>query len=126
MATQQALTCITLPAGGDLSAHQWKFVTVNSSGEAVLQTTVNGRVVGVLQNDPAAQGREAEVAVAGVVKVLVGASAVAAGDEIETTAAGLALTAAGAGSNIVGICLVGAAAGGLAEVLLQPRGVVAA
>jgi hypothetical protein len=126
MATQQALTCITLPAGGDLSADQWKFVTVNSSGQAVLQTTVNGRVVGVLQNDPAAAGREAEVAIAGVVKALVGGTAVAAGDEVEVTAAGLALTAAGAGSNIIGICLVGAAAGGLAEILLQPRGVIPA
>lgn len=125
MATQTALTCITLPAGGDLSAHQWKFMTVNSSGQAILQTTVNGRVVGVLQNDPAAAGREAEVAVAGVVKALVGGTAVAAGDEVEVTAAGLALTAAGTGSNIVGICLVGAAAGGLAEILLQSRGVVA-
>ena len=125
MATQQNIVSITLPAAGDLSADQWKFVTVNSSGQAALQTTVNGRVVGVLQNDPAAAGREAEVAVAGVVKVLVGATLIAAGDEVECTAAGLALTAAGAGSNIVGICLVGAAAGGLAEILLQPRGVVA-
>lgn len=125
MATQQNVVSITLPASGDLSAHQWKFMTVNSSGQAALQTTVNGRVVGVLQNDPAAAGREAEVAVAGVVKVLVGGTAVAAGDEVEVTAAGLALTAAGTGSNIVGICLVGAAAGGLAEILLQPRGVVA-
>lgn len=126
MATQEAVTSITLPAGGDLSAHQWKFMTVNSSGQAILQTTVNGRVVGVLQNDPAAAGREAEVAISGRVKVMVGGTAVAAGDEVECTAAGLALTAAGAGSNIVGICLVGAAAGGLAEVLLKDRGVVAA
>ena len=126
MATQQALVCITLPAGGDLSTAQWKLVDVNSSGQAVVVSAANARAIGVLQNDPAAAGREAEIAIAGVVKILVGAVAVAAGDEVEADASGSILTAAGAGSNIIGKCLVGAAAGGLAEVLFQPRGVVAA
>lgn len=126
MATQQAVVSITLPASGNLSAHQWKLMDVNSSGQAVLVSAANARCIGVLQNDPAAAGQEAEVAIAGVVKILVGASAVTAGDEVEADATGTILTAAGAGSNIIGKCLVGAAAGGLAEVLLQPRGVVAA
>lgn len=123
MATQQNVQSITLPAGADLSAHQWKLVDVNSTGQAVLVSAANARVLGVLQNDPAAAGREAEVAVAGVVKILTG-GAVAAGDEVEATAAGLIVTASGAGSHIIGKCLVGAASGGLAEVLLGYRGIV--
>lgn len=125
MANQEAMTRLTFEAGGDLSAHQFKFVTVAADGQVDLETDAGARVTGVLQNNPDAAGKAAQVAVSGRVKVVASAT-IAAGAEVATTNAGLAVTAAGATTQILGQCLVGGDAGEIVEVLLQPRGVVGA
>lgn len=124
MALQEAVRSITLPASGDLSTKQFRLMGVNSSGQAATIASANVKATGVLQNKPAAAGRDAEVAVSGRLKIVVGTGGVTAGDEVEADANGAVVTAAGAGSHIVGIVLVGAAAGGLAEVLFGYRGIV--
>lgn len=60
---------ITLPAGEDLSAKQYYFVKVNSSGEAVLCAAATDRPIGVLQNNPKS-GTEAAIVVVGGTKVV--------------------------------------------------------
>lgn len=70
MAYQQAQTKITLKAGADLSAKQYFFVKIDANGDAVLAG--NGEnAIGVLQNAPAS-GEAANIAVAGVSKVIIG------------------------------------------------------
>lgn len=79
-------------AAGDLSADQYKFVKMSASGFAK-NTTAGGVVDGVLQNAPAAAGRAASVADAGVTKLTSGA-AVAKGALIMSDANGKGITAA--------------------------------
>ena len=70
MAYQQAQTKITLKAGADLSSSQYFFVKIDTDGDVVLAG--NGEnAIGVLQNAPA-EGEAANIAVAGVSKVIIG------------------------------------------------------
>lgn len=64
---------ITLVAGADLSSAQYKFVKINTSGEAVVCSGATDRPIGVLQNNPV-QGGEASITVVGGTKVLSSAS----------------------------------------------------
>jgi hypothetical protein len=64
---------ITLVAGEDLSSAQYKFVKINSSGQAVACSGATDKPVGVLQNSPASGG-EASITVVGGTKVVAGAS----------------------------------------------------
>lgn len=122
MALMEMVKAISFEAGGDLSADQWKFVTVAADEQVDLHASAGDLPTGVLLNNPDAAGRAAEVAVGGVIKVEA-AAAIAAGAEVAADGSGLAVTAS-TGNAIVGQCLKGAgAAGELAEVLLGYRGV---
>jgi hypothetical protein len=79
---------VTLVAGADLSAKQYTFVKVNSSGEAIAAAAATDIPVGVLQNAPTS-GQEAEVLIVGGTKLVAGA-AIAEGAQIGTTSAGKA------------------------------------
>ena len=124
MALMEMVKAITLPAGGDLSADQWKFVTLAADGQIDLHAAATDMPTGVLLNNPDAAGKAAEVAVGGIVKVEASA-AITVGANVTTTAAGLAATAV-ATDSIVGIAMstVGGA-GELVEVLFGFRGVAA-
>ncbi len=80
---------VTLVAGADLSAAQYKFVKLNSSGQAVVCSSATDIPIGVLQNDPAS-GAEAEVLVIGGTKIIAGA-AIAEGAQVGTSTAGKAV-----------------------------------
>lgn len=91
MAVMQSRDTRTFIAGEDLSAAQFKFVTLEADG----QVDIAGdgvRAIGVCLNQPTA-GKAATVAMTGKVLVEAGA-AVTAGDEIASDAAGNAVTAA--------------------------------
>ena len=62
---------ITLPAAADLSAKQFYFVKIDTSGQAALAATTGEAVIGVLQNKPT-QGQAAQVMVQGITKAVVG------------------------------------------------------
>lgn len=121
MATEQLVAdnTVTYPANADLSAHQFKAVDVNSSGNIVLASAAGQRVIGVLQNKPNAAGQSAGVAVSGVTKMIASA-AITAGALVTTTNAGLAVTAATT-NFILGRAMTAAgAANDVIEVLLMP------
>lgn len=82
---------LSLVAGGDLSAEQYKFVKLNSSGQAVVCAAVTDRPIGVLQNAPASGG-VAEVLVVGGTKLVAGGSI--------TEGAALGITSAGKGKAL--------------------------
>tara|TARA_R110000796_G_scaffold13544_2_gene43721 strand:- start:882 stop:1253 length:372 start_codon:yes stop_codon:yes gene_type:complete len=123
MAAMEQVQSITLAAGSDLSAGQFKFVLLASDGQVDLVASAGGPATGVLLNDPAAAGRAATVAYAGVVKVIAGGT-VAIGAKVQSDAAGDAILAA-TGDHVLGVCVKGGADGELIEVLLISQHILA-
>lgn len=80
---------VTLIAAADLSAKQYTFVKLNSSGEVAAAAAATDIPIGVLQNAPTS-GTEAEVLVVGGTKIVAGA-AIAEGAQIGTSSAGKAV-----------------------------------
>lgn len=79
---------ITLPAAADLSAKQFYFVKIDTSGKAALCAAATDKPIGVLQNTPKAD-EEAVITVVGGTKVVASAS-LDEGILIGTTSAGKA------------------------------------
>jgi hypothetical protein len=123
MAQVNQVQSISMPAAADLSALQFTFVNINSSGEAAAPSGAGGDAVGVLMNKPDAAGRAAEVAYAGKAKVKAGAT-VAAGAKVQTDANGAAITAA-SGDVVLGCAMSGGDSGEVIEVLLVSQHILA-
>jgi hypothetical protein len=112
---------MTLTAGEDLSADQYKFVYISAANTCILTDLVTDRPIGVLLNKPDAVGKAATVLVAGVTQV-VAAGAFTAGRAISQNGAGLATPAAGgevsgggSANPVVGTSLT--ASGGANEII---------
>lgn len=104
---------VTLVAGADLSALQYNFVKINSSGLAVACAAATDIPVGVLQNAPIS-GQEAEVLVVGGTKIVAGA-AIGEGAQVGTGSTGKAVAlVAGTDTTkyVVGTLLTESAADG--------------
>lgn len=119
MAFEENKLSVTLPASGNLSASQYCFVEVNSSGQAAL-CGAGAAADGILQNDPNAAGRAAEVAIGGIVRVKCG-GAVTRGGAVASDAAGKAVNAA-TGNIILGTALETGSDGAIIAMLFHPRG----
>ena len=119
MAVQQQVQSVSLEAGADLNADQFKVMAL-SSGQLVLQTSSSAASLGVLMNNPENQGDAAELAYAGIVKIVAGA-AVAQDAIVMSDTVGRAIPATGSGNRVLGQVtgLAAAGAGELIEVLLQ-------
>jgi len=91
MAVMQTRDTRTFIAGEDLSAAQFKFVTLESDGQVDLADSAGENCVGVLLNNPPAAGA-ATVAMTGKVMVTAGGT-IAAGAAVATDASGDAVTA---------------------------------
>jgi len=125
MAYSESTTIITLPASADLSANQYRFVTVDTSGQVEL-TAADGNAVGILQNTPDAQGRAASVLISGVSKLACAGtgSGTRAGWNIGSGANGLGVEK-GSGPTL-GICVETATnVNEIATVVFSPNGTVA-
>jgi hypothetical protein len=109
-------------AGADLSAAQYRAVSLNGSGQAVRNSVAGSKCYGVLQNAPAAT-RACTIWRNGVTKMVAGA-AIAAGAEVMSDNQGRAVTATTT-NNSIGVCVAGAAAAGeLCSVDLEFRGLI--
>jgi hypothetical protein len=119
MAIQEAVVSITLPAGANLTTHQYKFVTVNDAGKVVLSGN-NATAYGILLNAPNTD-EAATVAVpgSGILKVKCGAN-VTRGGTVGSDANGAAKNTATA-SAVLGIALETGANGRVISILFQPR-----
>ena len=122
MAYVENVQTITLEAGADLSSSQYHFVELTSTGATV--TNASGELpIGVLQNDPDAVGKAAEVAYAGVTKVVAGGALTRADRKVMTDAQGRAVNWV-TGNHCAGVWLEAAsAAGEIVPMLLLPIGV---
>ena len=93
MAEYGETTNHTFTSAADLSAKQYLFMEQSTStGKVTSADGIGDICVGVLQNDPAAANRAACVAVAGITKVVAGAT-IAIGDKLCTNASGKAIVA---------------------------------
>lgn len=92
MSTQNPIFCISRKANADLSAKQYYFVELVAGGKVDVANATTDLAVGVLQDTPAASGRNCSVAVLGTTKVVAGA-AISEGAKVAPTAAGKAQTA---------------------------------
>lgn len=120
MGYKESQTCVTLEAGQDLSAKQFFFVAVASDGQ--VDPAGDGAMAhGVLQNDPSAAGRAAEVCIGGITKVSVGTAGVTAGGNVASDAAGEAVTPA-SGDVILGTALETGTDGAIVSIIFHPRG----
>ena len=115
MAVSESLQKVSIPANADLSASQYCFVIVNSTGKAVVAGDGEAGV-GVLQDTPAAADRPAEIAISGRSKVKLGGT-IATGAKACSDSTGRAVTGASA-KNILGIMLKGGAVNEIGEILL--------
>jgi hypothetical protein len=103
MTVEQALTCVSYPASADLSAKQFFCVNLASDGE-VQVATGGAKVTGILQDNPAAVGRAAAVAIAGIPKVAAQALAgesIAVGDILIASSIGKAIKGTTGGTAFV-------------------------
>jgi hypothetical protein len=121
MALMEIVKAITLEAGGDLSADQFKFVTLAADNQVDVEASATDMPTGVLLNNPSAAGQACEVAVGGIVKVIAGTGGLTVGGNVTTDGSGGAVAAV-ATDSIVGIAMSTAAAGELVEVMFDYRG----
>lgn len=124
MATTQSLTVITAPANGDLSSSQFRLVDINSSGNVAVVASAGAKGVGVLMNKPSAAAEDAEVAVAGVAKVVIGSGGVTAGNKVQSDASGGAIVAS-TSDHVFGTAMESVAAGAVGAVLLHSQHIIA-
>lgn len=116
MAQSERINPISVPASADLSASQFCFMTINTSGQLALPGA-GADALGVLQDKPNAAGRAGELALlrgSGRLKVIA-AGTITALDKVKTDAAGKALTAT-TGTHVLGTALQSAVAGDLFEI----------
>lgn len=109
----------SLIAAADLSASIFRWVTLNSSGEAALATSAGERCFGVLQNKPTAGDTAAVAAVGnGCQSKVVLAEAVSAGDDVTTDAAGATILSDTTGHSSLGIALESGGIGAIVSIQL--------
>jgi hypothetical protein len=117
MAFEQGLQTISMPVNADMSAKQY-FIMKASAGKAAV-AGAGQQPIGILQDDPAADGRAGCIGIDGISKVVAGA-AISAGAYVASDANGKAVTAA-SGDIAVGIAVTAASADGdVISVQLMP------
>src|SRR5580700_657731 len=102
MAASKPILTDTYPVSADLSADQFLFVSLNSSGELELPPNSTSPVIGVLADTPRA-GTHGTVTILGIEKVTYGAT-ITVMEELSANTEGEAI-AAGTGDCVVALAL---------------------
>lgn len=120
MATENMVLSTSWPASGDLSSYQYHAVKI-SSGEVAL-CGASDIPIGILQNQPDADGVAAEVGLIGISKAVVdGSTNVAIGDFLAVNSDGHLIKTTTASDQVVAQALEAVTADGIvAKVLLAP------
>ena len=92
MSVSKGLQTVSFPAGADLSAKQFHLLELASDGEVTASNASTDKIIGVLQNKPAAAARAANVAIGGITKVAMtstaAGSAITRGDQLVSSTGG--------------------------------------
>lgn len=124
MATVNNFQAITIEAGADLSAGQYRFVLIASDGQVDLVSSAGGDADGILMGKPSAAGKAAEIAISGVAKIVVGTGDLSAGDKVQSDASGEGIQAASA-DHVLGKCLKDGVDGEIVPILLVSKHILA-
>jgi hypothetical protein len=89
----------TLPASTGILDTQFRFVTVNASGQAAFPAA-GGAVVGVMTNKPKLDGQAATVVNDGIVKVEAAGNTVGLGDLVSASSLGRVIAATTDGKTV--------------------------
>ena len=119
MLGEKPVAFVSFEAGEDLSAKQYRFVTL-SSGKAIMPTAITDKCIGILQNNPV-EGETALIMVYGVSKVSADAG-ITALDNVGTSTDGQGQKAVS--TNLVFARALETASGAneIISVLLTPSG----
>ena len=114
MAFEESLRQITLPAAADFSTTgQWRFGTINSSGQIALASAA-GRVDGVIQGNVDTAGHAVGVGIHGVSMIELGAT-LSAGASVQAGTSGVAVSGT---TNAKAILIEGGVSGDIVPCLL--------
>src|SRR5581483_6913274 len=112
----------SLEAAADLSAKQYRFVTIDSNGQAALATR-GALAVGVLQDKPNAAGRVGAVrTVSGLPTKIVLGGTVTKGQALVSDAHAAAVNASSSDNAYLGFAMESGSSGQIIAMLWQPRG----
>ena len=100
-AYELGLKNVTQIANSDLSSYQYYGVKMNTS-EKVLLASDGDKIIGVLQDEPAAANRQCLVAYGGISKAI-GGAAINAGADVQCNASGKFITRVA--GDIVGVAM---------------------
>jgi hypothetical protein len=124
MAMEEDVLDISLKTVTDLSALQYHFVTLSADNTVEATDNAADVVVGVLQNKPlgtAAAPAAARIRVMGISRIIADASAgLANGVFVGTNASGEGISKTADKARYSGICIISAAAGVTATMLVMP------
>lgn len=116
---EEVLVCISIEAGTDLSSGQYRFVTT-STGKLAFSAD-DGDAIGILQNAPAS-GEMGRVAISGVSKLKMNASAGVTVDGLVSSAANGLGKVGDSGARVLGKALTTGAASEVIRCLLRVQG----
>jgi len=123
MATMLSRDTRTFVAGSDLTAAQFKFVSLAADGQVDVTAAAGGNAIGILSNNPNV-GQAATVTVSGGYMVEAGGT-ITAGDQVQSSATGTALLAA-TGDVVLGYALEDAVVGQIMRIEFITGGNLAA
>jgi hypothetical protein len=123
MATMLSRDTRTFVAGSDLTAAQFKFVSLAADGQVDVTAAAGGNAIGILSNNPNV-GQAATVTVSGGYMVEAGGT-ITAGDQVQSSATGTALLAA-TGDVVLGYALEDAVIGQIMRIEFITGGNLAA
>jgi hypothetical protein len=123
MATMLSRDTRTFVAGSDLTAAQFKFVSLAADGQVDVTAAAGGNAIGILSNNPNV-GQAATVTVTGGYMVEAGGT-ITAGDQVQSSATGTALLAA-TGDVVLGYALEDAVVGQIMRIEFITGGNLAA
>ena len=125
MSYESPVLTLSYPAGSDLSASQYKPVSLTTAGKLQVMTGLTDKFLGVLQDKSTAAGISSKVMLIGVSKVVVGSSsglemAIVPGALLTSTGGGVLPSSSGAGNRIVGYALEGCSTFSASTAVSQP------
>jgi len=123
MATMLSRDTRTFVAGSDLTAAQFKFVSLAADVQVDVTAAAGGNAIGILSNNPDV-GQAATVTVTGGYMVEAGGT-ITAGDQVQSSATGTALLAA-TGDVVLGYALEDAVVGQIMRIEFITGGNLAA
>ena len=122
MSTAQLLQTKSYPVAADYSSTGiHRFMTLNTSEQAALAAARGAKVLGILQDNPAAAGRPGSIGIAGTSKITYGGT-ILEDDPLTSSATGTAIRATRPDDEVFGYADVSGVSGNIGEMRISPTG----